>query len=193
MKKILFILLVLAFVAPLSEGRQPQRGYRGFIEWSNSLRSENFAVLTSSGLGYERQSTFYTGFSTVHGYQINSKFFVGGGISLKHCSKIDNWIGPLFAMGRMDLELGKFTPFGDIRIGLNSMEGTGLYFSPSVGYRFNWGRKAGINVGAGFTLTSYKVENYEIQQGQSGYFELNYIGSEHRLRPYFSFRVGIDF
>lgn len=193
MKKVLFLLLALAFIAPLSDARQPGRGYRGFVEWSSSLRSESFLVFENDNFGSERQSTFYTGFSTSHGYQINPMFFVGAGVSLERCGKMDNWIAPLFVQDRVDLQLGRFTPFGDLRIGLNTTEGSGLYFSPSVGYRFYWGRKAGINLGVGLTLAGYKVEHYEASWVNPDSYTIQYVGTQHHIRPYFSFRLGIDF
>ncbi|MDE5642226.1 MAG: hypothetical protein K2I56_01905 [Muribaculaceae bacterium] len=187
LKKLIAIAAVLtALGASEAEGRQPHSGYRGFIDWSNDLRSDTF-------YGFPRQTSFYTGVTTSHGYQINSIFFAGAGIGAEHCSNLDNWIVPVFAEGRADFSFGAFTPFADIRLGANMAEGVGVYFSPSVGYRFNWGRKAGVNLALGMTLGGYKCELYNLVIDDSGYTSLMYVGSERRARPYFTFRVGFDF
>lgn len=194
MKRTILLLPAVIAVALVSEARQPERGYRGFFEWSNSVRSDNFGVLDIHGnLKTERQGTFYTGFTTSHGYQINPMFFVGAGLGMEHCGKLDNWVAPVFIQGRVDLKLGRFTPFGDLRLGANIAEGAGVYISPTVGYRFNWGRKTGVNLGAGLSLAGYKAEHYEGTVTGPDSYEIQYIGTRHHIRPYFSFRLGIDF
>ncbi|MDE6588513.1 MAG: hypothetical protein K2K40_09270 [Paramuribaculum sp.] len=193
MKKTLIIFTVL-LVAVSAEARQPQRGYRGFFEWSSSLRSENFGYPDMNGnLLMYRDNTFYTGFSTSHGYQINPLFFIGAGLGMERCGSLDNWVAPIFLEGRIDLKIGKFTPFGDLRLGANVAEGAGVYFSPTIGYRFNLGRKMGVNIGAGLTLAGYRVEHYEGTWTGPDSYEIQYISTRHHVRPYFSFRVGIDF
>lgn len=193
MKKTLIIFTVL-LVAVSAEARQPQRGYRGFFEWSSSLRSENFGYPDMNGnLLMYRDNTFYTGFSTSHGYQINPLFFIGAGLGMERCGSLDNWVAPIFLEGRIDLKNGKFTPFGDLRLGANVAEGAGVYFSPTIGYRFNLGRKMGVNIGAGLTLAGYRVEHYEGTWTGPDSYEIQYISTRHHVRPYFSFRVGIDF
>lgn len=193
MKKTLIIFTVL-LVAVSAEARQPQRGYRGFFEWSSSLRSENFGYPDMNGnLLMYRDNTFYTGFSTSHGYQINPVFFIGAGLGMERCGSLDNWVAPIFLEGRIDLKIGKFTPFGDLRLGANVAEGAGVYFSPTIGYRFNLGRKMGVNIGAGLTLAGYRVEHYEGTWTGPDSYEIQYISTRHHVRPYFSFRVGIDF
>ena len=160
-RTILLVLAIIAFIHA-AEARQPKRGYRGFLEWSNSVRSDKFGVMDLYGnINMERQGSFYTGFTTSHGYQINT--------------------------------IGKVTPFGDIRLGANVAEGAGIYISPTIGYRFNWGRKMGVNLGAGLSLAGYRAEHYEgIVTGPDSY-EIQYVGTKRHIRPYFSFRVGIDF
>lgn len=174
--------------------RQPQQGYRGFVEWSNSLRSEKFGNLDFAGNIYMyRENVFYTGFTTSHGYQINPMFFVGGGLGMEKCRNLGDWIVPVFVHGRADFMFGKYTPFGDIRIGANLADGIGVYFSPAIGYRFNWGRKTGINIGLGLTLAGYKAEHYEGTFNGPYDYDLHYVGTRHHMRACFSFRLGVDF
>ncbi|MDE6297335.1 MAG: hypothetical protein K2L89_05760 [Muribaculaceae bacterium] len=192
-----FLIISLLSISLTTFARQPKKGYRGFFEWSNSLRSEEIATFTDGELniskGY-RETFFFTGASTSHGYQINPMFFVGAGLAFEYNSKWDTWIAPLFAQGRLDLQLGKFTPFADVRLGWNMTDGGGVFFSPTVGYRFNWGRKLGINVGLGMSLIDYKIDKYEGSVDlDNNFYEIYYTGTYHKAKPYFSFRVGIDF
>lgn len=192
-RTILLVLAIIAFIHA-AEARQPKRGYRGFLEWSNSVRSDKFGVIDLYGnLNMERQGSFYTGFTTSHGYQINPMFFVGAGLGMERCGKLDNWVAPIFLQGRIDLKLGKFTPFGDLRLGANVAEGAGIYISPTIGYWFNWGRKMGVNLGAGLTLAGYRAEHYEGTMTGPDSYEIQYVGTRRHIRTYFSFRLGIDF
>lgn len=187
MKRQIITFLAIASITISAIARQPARGYRGFIDWNNSYRTT--AVWGPS----DRISTFYTGFSTSHGYQLNPMFYIGAGLDYEYCSKISSNILSLFAEGRADMQLDRYTPFGDIRLGYNFASGGGVYFSPSIGYRFNWGRKAGINLGLGLTLQGYSADVYEIINNPNGYVISTKIGTHHGAVAFFSFRVGIDF
>ncbi|MDE6120496.1 MAG: hypothetical protein K2F63_01755 [Muribaculaceae bacterium] len=194
MKRSILLTLAIVVICQMAEARQPARGYRGFFEWSSSVRSDNFGVLDIYGnIKMERQGSFYTGFTTSHGYQINHLFFVGAGLGMERCGRLDNWVAPLFIQGRLDIQFGKFTPFADLRLGANVAEGAGIYLSPTIGYRINWGRKMGVNIGAGLTLAGYRAEHYQGTWVAPDSFEIHYVETKHHVRPYFSFRVGIDF
>ncbi|MDE6271205.1 MAG: hypothetical protein K2M12_10200 [Muribaculaceae bacterium] len=195
MKKTIILLLSLAAVCMHADARQPRSGYRGFLEWSNSLRWEKFGYFDNDihRPVYYRTRTFYWGFTTAHGYQINPIFFVGAGLGMERCGNLDNWVAPIFLEGRADLKFGRYTPFADLRAGANMAEGIGMYLSPSVGYRFNWGRKMGVNLSLGLTLAGYKAEHYEGSYTDEGGFNIAYIETRHHVRPYLSMRIGIDF
>ena len=193
MKKILFILTMILATATAG-ARQPGKGYRGFLDWSSSVRSDRFGFINIDG-SFEtyRDNTFYTGFSTSHGYQINPIFFVGAGLGMERCGEWDSWIAPVFMQGRADFLFGKFTPFGDLRIGYNVANGGGVYVSPTVGYRFNWARKMGVNLGLGMSIAGYTSEVYEGTQTAPDSYEIQYVGKKHGSLVFFTFRVGIDF
>lgn len=165
-------------------GRHPARGYRGFLDWSSDIRREK--------VFYGSATNFLTGATTTHGYQFNSWLFAGCGLGLEHGSKFNDNIVPVFADVRFDPQLGTFTPFADLRLGYNCCDGGGVYFSPSLGYRLDLGRKMGINVGIGLTVKGWKSDVYNI-----GYFDehytANYIGTHRSADVFFNFRVGIDF
>lgn len=88
---------------------------------------------------------------------------------------------------------GRFTPFAEVRLGYNLTDDGGVYFSPNIGYRFNWGRKTGVNVGVGLTLQGVKTNIYEVTSQPGDYWIMDYKGVRHDCRVCFSFRVGIDF
>ena len=184
MKRIVLIL----FSILLSLGafaKQPQRGYRGFVDWSNSIRSYKMNEVV-------RGTDYYTGFSTSHGYQINPWIFTGVGFDLEYFSTGNKFITAPFFDFRSDLKFNWFTPFADVRIGYNFTNG-GVYFSPSIGYRFNWGRKAGINLGIGLTLKGYKSDIIDISYYPEIGWSEEYRGTERRVDTFFSFRIGFDF
>ena len=108
MKKTILLISAIVATAFLAGARQPQRGYRGFLEWSSSVRSENFGDFYLDGeFGFRRQTTFYTGLTTSHGYQIDPMFFIGAGLGMERCGSLGNWVAPVFVEGRADFEFGK--------------------------------------------------------------------------------------
>lgn len=131
MKKKKFAIIALAaLLVPSVAARQPQRGYRGFVdaEWSRYSRR-----LTDYGGWHEN----HWGVSTVHGYQVMPQLFVGAGAALNRNAWLGSWYPRLFADVRTDLKFGIFTPFADLRAGWTLTSDAGFYFSPTVGYRFN--------------------------------------------------------
>lgn len=168
---------------------EPQCGYRGFAEWDNNITSYNYYFGGS-------ETVWYTGVSTSHGYQFNPHIFAGAGLMLERSTKYDQWTVPVFAQFRTDLSFGKYTPFGDIRLGYNFTDGGGIYFSPTVGYRFNFGRKLNLNLGVGMTLRGYTLDCYDLKgyDYETGhYVEAVYMGKSHQSKAMFNIRVGIDF
>lgn len=188
MRKVILILMAVMAIVFGMEARQPQCGYRGFVDWSNSLHT----YPDYYGLG-SKDTWYYTGVSTTHGYQINRMFYAGLGVGAEKHTGYNNWIVPVYADGRIDLKFGKFTPFGEIRLGASLSDGAGVYFSPIIGYRFNWGRKVGINVGVGMSLVGSHVDVYNITSIEDGYWSFDYVGREARHTVYFYFRLGFDF
>jgi len=181
------LVCALSLFATNAFALQPQRGYRGFLEWSNHVGDREY-------FGLEKKSTFFTGGSTSHGFQFNENLFVGGGLSIEKQTDdySNNWIIPIFAEVRTDQKFGIFTPFADLRLGFSATDGGGLFVSPSIGYRFNWGRKMGINVGIGLTVKGSRSELYESNwEGDTYYFK--YIGYTDHYNAMFNFRIGIDF
>ena len=195
LKRSLLLSAAVAAIALSGSARQPERGYRGFAEWTNRINHHSDI--------YWSKTYFNPGISTSHGYQFNPWLFAGAGIDLTlsdigylnhHAYSLDNTALAIFAEGRTDLKFGKFTPFADIRLGWNASSNGTVYFSPSIGYRFNWGRKVGINIGIGYTLDAYRLEKYIPGLTPEGWTIYVPTGEHYNwTQSSFTFRVGIDF
>lgn len=195
-KKILCFVFLFGLIGSFtSMARQPQRGYRGFIDWNNFLEF-NFGFLA----GDPGDSRFYTGFTTSHGYQFNDWLYVGGGTgftynlnysSNRHENDFTHFVIPVFAEGRLDAKWGRFTPYFSTQLGVNVVNHGGVYLSPMVGYRFNWGRKSAINFGVGMTLFGHRVSylSYDpIEENPNGTLKNN-----HGTWMKFTARLGFEF
>lgn len=195
MKRALAIILVLVSLCS-GYAREPQRGYRGFFEWDNSFGSMPYFDHSVGENKNDFQWIF--GCSTAHGYQINKNVFVGAGLLVAFGAPSLECTLPVFFDFRYDHSFGKFRPFGDLRIGYNLTDGGGVYFSPTIGYRFDWGRKVGLNLGIGLTLRGRTSDVYRLDLVQGTYpdnphFEIVDLGRKHYADAFFTFRIGIDF
>ncbi len=195
MKRLFFASLTILLTAICTFGREPERGYRGFADWTNRIYHHKDP--------YWSHTYYCPGISTSHGYQFNPWLFAGVGLdySLKdigysntHHYSLDSYFLSLFADVRTDLQFGKFTPFADVRLGVNATSSGTVYFSPSIGYRFNWGRKVGINVGVGYTLDGYRYEKQVWGTTTDGLHMFFPTGEFYNYNlSSFTFRLGIDF
>ncbi len=165
MKRLSLLILIALTAASAAFARQPGRGYRAFIDWNNCLDLDIGFIGGDPG-----DSRVFTGFTTSHGYQLNGWLYVGGGAGMqinldwKRYGSNDNqprFIVPLFAESRIDARWGRFTPYFSVQLGANLADHGGIYFSPVVGYRFNWGRKTAVNFGIGLTLFGRRMPRYE--------------------------------
>lgn len=191
MNRLFSLLAALILAAFCAGARQPEQGYRGFVESSNSVRRERYGIIVPD-FSY-KETEFRTGLSTSHGYQFNPWLFVGAGVEYQRAiEQGTDYLAP-FAHVRTDQLFGRFSPFASLRLGYNLTNDGGIYFSPEIGYRFNWGRKVGLNVGAGLTLEGYKLYMFDAAIAPDGYLTAYKAWTERRCHVYFTFRVGIDF
>ena len=209
MKRILILVYMLAVVgmAMANPYQSPRRGYRGFVETGFSRSLNRIPSLDLTNGEYKNNHDAFILLSTTHGYQFNKNLFLGGGIMLGFGEETEL---PIYVNGRYDFKFNKITPFADLRIGYNiGKEGrsSGFWFSPTIGYRFNWGRKVGLNVGIGFSfkdMVTNKVKtiigapDYPWYEPDEGAYDPNkeylvWDGSRRRLEGYWTIRIGIDF
>jgi hypothetical protein len=168
--------------------RQPERGYRGFVDW------DNLAYISISLHETGEESKYYPGISTSHGYQFTPHVYLGASVAADY-SLTDKrfYCVPVFAHFHNDLKLGRFTPYFDARLGYNFLDGGGVYSSLSAGYRINWGRKTAINIGIGAALRGYKEKDYAEWWTPENGAQFAYTGksARHEILP--QLRIGAEF
>lgn len=184
-------IIVLLLIVPMSVTawpRQPERGYRGFVDW------DNLAYISISLHEPGEKSKYYPGISTSHGYQFTPHVYLGAGVAADY-SLTDKrfYCVPVFAHFRNDLKLGRFTPYFDARLGYNFLDGGGVYSSLSAGYRINWGRKTAINIGIGAALHGYKGKDYAEWWTPENGAQFAYSGKSARYEILPQLRIGIEF
>lgn len=133
-KVILSIVLMLAVLTSFSQNLES--GYRGFAEAGicrGSLPEANvLGPMNANRLNI----------STVHGYQFNPRFYLGGGL-VNHIYTEGYYSISLFANVRVDFLDKSKTPFIDFRGGhsfgdyVESLDFDGGYLAFSAGFRFN--------------------------------------------------------
>ena len=170
MKKFI-IAIVLLFSLKCYAG-EPHRGYRGFLEWENTIGDAWTDCCSEPGI--TKEAVWLTGLATSHGYQFNHHIYFGAGTLLAIPLTGVGFSLPVYANFRYDASFGKAKPFGDLRIGYDISENS-LYFSPTIGYRISIGKKSNFNVGTGISLRQSEV-----------------CGEKHTELLY-SLRLGIDF
>ncbi len=198
MRKISFILALLILCcmhtnAQVIEGKR----YRAFIDL------KYLAYSASEGL-----DAMGVAFSTSHGYQINSNFYVGAGIALNILPMshgADEMFIPIFGNFRYDFCKGKITPFLDAKIGYSvgttndeltlvvpneyitglfaEQSNMGAYVSPSIGVRFAAKGGTGFCLQAGYTMQGFS-QRYSIP----GFAEIQDNGYLHG----FHISIGVD-
>lgn len=126
------------------------RGYNGFIE---------------SGFTFGDETSFDI-ISTVHGYQFNNHFFLGGGIAIHDYFGVgeddDNYFTvPVFVNFRANFMNKKITPFADVRLGYSSGDIEGAYGSIGIGVRFGLGKSnKALNLLLSATAQDYDYDDY---------------------------------
>lgn len=180
-----FFFAIFSIMVSVAPARNPQRGYRGFLDISYSrMNAELFGFLSSVSNDW--------GISTVHGYQINPMFFAGVGAEIISCSPGNNFYVPVFGDFRADFKFGRFTPYADLRAGYAFADNGGFRFSPSIGYRFNTRRRVGWNLSIGYTFQHVRGSSFQV----GSYWDPTHVET-YVIEPYnmngFTVRFGLDF
>lgn len=188
MKRLFLAVLAMLLITPACLAREPRRGYRGFFDIDASVGTLTFDD--------DCHPAYYgLGLSTSHGYQINNNWFVGAGVMYAPYLNFGGGLVPLFAEGRFDKTWGKFTPFADVRLGyaIDDGSGDGVYFSPNIGYRFNFGHKVNLNIGMGINFRTMTLRYDYYWHDPDTDIQYRYKESHTSARAMFNFRIGIDF
>lgn len=154
-----------------------RKGYRGFVDIGGAV-----------GVGDYGDGVFAV--STSHGYQFNPYIFVGAGIGVDYHFDYETMFLPIFADLRGYFIDGRITPFVGIKIGYSPVDGTGLYFNPSVGASFGISRKLALNISIGYNLQ--RAEMYNIYYNYSYYTGYSYYYSDETIGA-ITFKVGFEF
>lgn len=166
------LLLITIFILSIpTRANEPQKGYRGFVDANTDIS------FNQDGSGNNDASVYY-GISTSHGYQFNSHFFLGAGLMYERHHPVSHSHGngiPIFLHARTDWTFGLLPLYGDVRIGGVVFGDYRFYFSPTIGYRLNFGSKFNLNFGIGMNFRGYRWSD------------------EKNLHPQLAVRVGIDF
>lgn len=139
---------------------QIHKGYHGFIDAGYSL---NLSGTLDAN---------WTEINTVHGYQVNPYFFVGGGIGFHYIpnyesNEIDGvpyWKRdssceiPLFVNLRLNILNKHVTPFLDARLGHYLTNHSGSYMAGGVGCRFALKANQAIYVLASYTSSNLRYQ-----------------------------------
>lgn len=180
MKRFIPVIFAIFVVANVCIARDPRRGYRGFLEVDNTIGRTDVIKSEPTGNATVRDADWLIGLATTHGYQINSHCFTGLGFMLS-LSGIPTLMLPVYADFRYDVRFEKFTPYVDTKLGYE-LTHSGLYFSPTIGYRFNCGGKVNFNLGLGLTVWGRDENDRKSSEVVTKYAD-----------ALVSLRIGIDF
>ena len=107
----------------------------------------------TTGFGFRDISPPYAksfvGITTIHGYQVNKNFVLGGGTGALFYNS--GTLIPLFLDFRFSFHTGTFTPylFGDGGMLFNTNSILKLLINPGAGIRYAISRNVALNLGAG--------------------------------------------
>lgn len=155
MKKLFVSILMLAAAGTFAQEKSafPTTGYRG----------SGFVYYVGNADDWESYSI-----GSMHGYQINPKWFVGGGAQLNFGSllyKNDDYSfvsATLYADARLDMIEKPISPYLNFKMGITDGDITGAYVAPEIGVRFRH-----FNLGIGVELQSHEAV-YGLVVGDSG-------------------------
>lgn len=149
MKKI-FIISVISLMSFTSGYAQSiETGYHGFVEGAFSKEIHGATLAMD-----------WKEINTIHGYQVSPNFFVGAGMGMHFMPKLEKtsmWKRdekteiPIFADIRWTILDKSITPFVDLRLGMNTMNGSKEYYSIGAGCRFALKGRYAINAMLAYT------------------------------------------
>jgi len=126
------------------------KGYQGTFEYGRSYYLKNASLLHNS-------------FFTVHGYQLNSYLFIGGGIGIEQAYYKGELVSlyvndrnlPLFASIKLTPLNKRISPYLDVRYGYAFICYKDMYFNASVGADVGITPRIGGFLGLGINMQKY--------------------------------------
>lgn len=156
MKRLIIITALLAL--SLSAFSQLRRGNKPY---SSIDPSEGYITINefSAGLGLGSTASEYSkqffGFTTIHGFQVNETFMLGGGTGLLFYDS--GLLIPLFVDMRLRFFSNTWSPYASMAGGLllnpsDFNQGTRMFINPSGGIRYTVNRNLGLTGSAGLWI-----------------------------------------
>ncbi len=153
-------LILIAFLGMMAATASAQlaRGNRPFTTLDGT---EGYITINEFTYGYglgshmDTYATQFAGFTTVHGYQVNSTFMLGGGTGLLFYK--EGLMIPLFVDFRMRFPISEFTPYisasgGMLLCTADLNAGSRMFINPAAGVRYAINHKLGITISGGLWL-----------------------------------------
>ncbi|MBR3568336.1 MAG: hypothetical protein IKI25_08560 [Bacteroidales bacterium] len=159
MRKLLLAVFLFTTASAIAQEKSdfPTNGYRG----------SGFVYMATNGDDFDTYS-----FGSTHGYQINPKWFIGGGMQLNYGSLFYKQEDHIFvsiteyANIRLDMIKKRISPYLNLKTGYTLGDIEGVLVVPEVGVRFRH-----FNVGIGVECQSHEaVYGLNIKQNDEDEF-----------------------
>lgn len=121
-----------------------QAGYKGFAEFGGGF-----------GVGYWAGG--FVSLTASYGYQFNPHIYIGVGIGFNYDFYNSLTFLPIFADCRWNVFNKHKTPVLGVRIGYSVYDGQGVFFNPSIGYRWGLTESVALNVTFNYGLQDDSV------------------------------------
>jgi hypothetical protein len=155
MKKLIILSIFVLFCG--SASAQLVRGNKPY----NSLNSDaGYITINEFNYGFglgeidAPYSTRYFGITSVHGYQVNSIFMIGGGTGALIYN--DGLMIPLFVNMRVRFPINEFTPYlsgdGGLLINPSDFNSAIMFINPSAGVRYSIDRRLALTLSGGLWI-----------------------------------------
>lgn len=136
----------------------------------DSRHGYQLIIENSAGLGTGDYGMNMEKFSIINGYRFNPYISLGVGTGLRYGSisnydnEFDNIYLPIFADFRVNFINRKVTPYISLDLGSAynlsvSDEDPGVFFNPTIGVKFKFTQRLGLNLGIGYDLQAIKCSN----------------------------------
>lgn len=131
-------------------------------------------IENSAGLGTGDYGMNMEKFSIINGYRFNPYISLGIGTGIRYGTlsnydvDFDNFYLPVFADFRVNFINRKVTPYISLDLGSvynlsDSDEDPGVFFNPTIGVKFKFTQRMGLNIGVGYdlqTISCYSSNYY---------------------------------
>lgn len=147
----------------LNQAQIPARKVKDRTSRGYMLLIENSAGFGTGTYGMNMEK-----FSVINGYRFNPYISLGGGTGLRYGSNdyFDNVYLPIFADFRVNFINRKVTPYASVQLGTafnlsdEDDDEPQVFLNPTIGVKFNFTKRMGLNLGIGLDLQTISNYNY---------------------------------